>query len=396
MAIPFSRSTRSLKADSYRRSSLGLVAVMLVLAVWVAWVFLARVALYETTATARLETDNAVHPVDAPISGRVVATRLAIGKQVEAGDVLVELDSRTEQLQLKEEQTQLVALSAQLDVLRNEIAAETSSLGQTEQATPVTLAQARARHQEAEASARQSVEEAKRYAALQAQGLVSDLILLRAQAEAEKNRAAADALRLEVTRLEKDQGSKEKDRQARIESLKRQLATLEGDTTTRRAKIERLRHEIDRRLVRAPAAGRLGEVAELRVGKVVSEGEKLGAVLPAGALRAVAEFSPSSALGRIRPGQPARLRLEGFPWAEYGGVSATVSNVAGEPRGGSVRVELVINPDASTAIPLQHGLPGTVEIEVERVSPAALLLRAAGRRLTGVVARSSPQSSDEK
>lgn len=389
MAIPFSRSTRSLNADSYRRSSLGLITVMLVLFAWIAWLFLARVALYEVTDTARLEVDSAVHPVDSPVSGRVVAMHLTIGAEVHEGEVLVELDSQTERLRLNEEQAQLSTLSGQLDVMRKEIAAESESLGQTQQQTPLTLAQARARHKEAEASARLAVEEVKRLTTLYAQGLVSELLLLRGKADEEKNRAAADALQLEVARLEKDQGSKEKDRQAHIENLRRQVASLEGDAGTRRATVERLHYDIDRRLVRSPASGKLGDVAELRIGGVVREGEKLGAVLPAGAIRVVADFLPSAAMGRIQAGQRARLRLEGFPWTEYGGVSATVSNVAGEPRTGRVRVELAINPDPSSAIPLQHGLPGTVEVEVERVSPAVLLLRAAGQRLTGVVGKTN-------
>jgi membrane fusion protein (multidrug efflux system) len=33
-------------------------------------------------------------------------------------------------------------------------------------------------------------------------------------------------------------------------------------------------------------------------------------------------------------------------------------------------------------VPLQHGLPGSVEVEVERASPAALTLRTAGQLLT--------------
>jgi membrane fusion protein (multidrug efflux system) len=367
---------------------------MLILAAWAAWLLLARVALYEVTDTARLEVDSAVHPVDSPASGRVVATHLAMGADVQAGDVLVEFDSKTERLQLNEEQAQLATLAAQLSVLRNEIAAETQSLDQTQLATPVALAQARARHQEAEATARQAVEEVKRLATLHAQGLVPELLLLRGRAEEEKSRLAADALQLEVSRLEKDQRSKEKDRQAHLEALRRQVASLEGDSGTRRATVERLQHEIDRRLVRAPASGKLGEVAELRIGGIVREGDKLGAVLPAGTIRAVAEFLPSSAMGRIRPGQPARLRLDGFPWAEYGGLSAVVANAATEPRGGRVRVELAINPDPASTIPLQHGLPGTVEVEVERVSPAVLLLRAAGRRLTGVVGAKKIQSND--
>ena len=47
------------------------------------------------------------------------------------------------------------------------------------------------------------------------------------------------------------------------------------------------------------------------------------------------------------------------------------------PTGGVVAVDRTV----PTWIPLQHGLTGTIEVEVERVSPAALLLRSLGKRL---------------
>ena len=50
-------------------------------------------------------------------------------------------------------------------------------------------------------------------------------------------------------------------------------------------------------------------------------------------------------------------------------------------RSGQVRVELTIDPDPASPIPLEHGLPGTIEVEVDRVSPAALALRAVGKML---------------
>ena len=90
----------------------------------------------------------------------------------------------------------------------------------------------------------------------------------------------------------------------------------------------------------------------------------------------------------MQPGQPARLRLDGFPWAQYGSLAATVTSVATEARDGVIRVELQLPPETPTAIPLQHGLPGTVEVEVERISPATLVLRAVGTRL-GVSTRSA-------
>ena len=101
----------------------------------------------------------------------------------------------------------------------------------------------------------------------------------------------------------------------------------------------------------------------------------------------VAEFAPPEALGRVRPEQRGRLRLDGFPWAQYGTVSATVARVATETQNGKIRVELDVE-EADFPVSLQHGLTGTLEIEVERVSPAYLVLRSIGR------ASSRPASED--
>ena len=59
-----------------------------------------------------------------------------------------------------------------------------------------------------------------------------------------------------------------------------------------------------------------------------------------------------------------------------------MTRVAGEVREGQVRVELVVPADAKTTIPLQHGLPGSIEVEVETISPFELFLRNAGRLVT--------------
>jgi membrane fusion protein (multidrug efflux system) len=76
------------------------------------------------------------------------------------------------------------------------------------------------------------------------------------------------------------------------------------------------------------------------------------------------------------------LRLDGFPWAEFGSVSATVVRVAEESRDGNVRVELAIDPRSSCRVKLEHGMPGALEVAVERVTPLSLILRTAGQWLT--------------
>src|SRR5262249_11793431 len=124
--------------------------------------------------------------------------------------------------------------------------------------------------------------------------------------------------------------------------------------------------------------GRVGEMAGLRPGSVVAEGDKLGAIVPDGRVQIVAQFPPAS-LGRIAPGQAAAMRLDGFAWTQYGAVPAVVSRVATEIRGGTIRFDLGVDQSHASKIPLGHGLPGTLEVEIGRATPAALVLRHAGR-----------------
>jgi membrane fusion protein (multidrug efflux system) len=104
----------------------------------------------------------------------------------------------------------------------------------------------------------------------------------------------------------------------------------------------------------------------------------------------VAEFPPATALGRVRPGQAARLRLTGFPWTQYGSIEATVARVASEVRDNLVRVELAPR-GAAAGLLKQHGLPGTVEVVVDQVAPAVMLLRASGQMLAPGGAREAGQ-----
>lgn len=378
MSAGFSRSIHAIATDGHRGSIAGIAIAALLLGGWLAWFFLARVGRYEASVSARLEVGQAAHRVEAPLGGRVAAVHFELGAEVAEGDVLIELDVEPIRRDIEERQARLAAIAGQMGPLRAEIAARARALRDGAAAARAHVDEARARLREAEAGARFQELEAERAVRLRKEGLVSEAEAARLAAEAQSRRSASEALERAAARIDVERRTSQSEQQAELARLDREAASLEGERLVLEAAIKGLLAEIERRKIRSPIAGRVGEIAGLRVGSFVSEGDVVAAVVPPGELRAIAEFSPSS-LGRIRAGQKGRVRLDAFPWTEYGTLSATVERVATEAPAGRIRVELGVHPDPASPIPMQHGLPGSVLIEVERVSPAVLVLRAAGQ-----------------
>jgi len=399
----FTHTTRSLAND---RSVYTLVAWLLgtvLLGAWLAWFLLGEVALTETSRKARLEVRQLPHHVGALFSGRVAATTLAIGQEVAANDVLVELDAGPERLRLAEEEARLAALPPRMAALRAELVALEQARADDQRATQAAIEAGRARIQETEAAVRFAKNNEARLKEQSSAGGIAQIEALRALAETQKLAAAKDAMLADLRRLELDRVTRAHQSQAQMEKLNGTLAQLEGEMGTAHATIARLREEIDRHVVRAPVAGRVGDAVPLHAGAYVTQGQRLASIVPPGALVIVADFAPASAMGRVRPGQPGRMRLDGFPWAQFGSIEATVGRVATEIRDNLVRVEFVPSDPAigggnAVAGMMQHGLPGSIEVTIERASPALLVLRAAGLLLSGqgrqqVAATAAPAGS---
>ena len=345
---------------------------------WLVWSFRAEVTRYEVTDSARLEVKGSVTPVQAHVTGPLASWSVVLGKQVWAGEVLAEIGTESERLNLQEEHTRWQTLQPQLAVLKAQMASQDRGRVPERQALGFSTDAAKAQYVEAEAQAALAEQEAARARSLQAEGILARADAERAIANAESKRASADSLRVAVSRLLPEQQVREADREVRLTQVLSDIEKLKAQIANSESAMQRLEFEIERRRIRAPIAGRLGESALLHVGSHINEGDRLGVIVPDGDLQIVADFSPSAAFGKVKPGQVGTMRLQGFPWGQYGTVSATVSRVASEIRDGKVRVELALSSKMPSVIPMQHGLPGSLEIAVERISPATLILRSMG------------------
>ncbi len=379
MAVAFARTLRSLSAQRPRRAPWAVLLVALLLAGWGWWLLRAELTVYELSGDARLEVQRRAHSVQAPVGGQVIASHLEIGRAVEAGDVLVELDAEQENLRLAETDASLAGLRGRLVALDAAIGAEDTV------ATSLRAA-ARARLDELEVQAevaREALGVAEnivaRWEEIFGTTKLSEVDLLRARSDAQEIRGQIARLEAQARSVAEEERVKDASQRAKLAGLVRERAQLAGELQRLEAERAALLQRIAARRILAPVAGVLGEVGDFQLGSVVQLGERVAAIIPEGQLKIVASFPPDAALGRVRPGQSARLRLYGFSWTQYGSVPARVTHVAGEPREGRVQVELEPTPEEGSAIPLQHGLPGTVEIALEDISPFALVLRSVGK-----------------
>jgi membrane fusion protein (multidrug efflux system) len=381
MPVPFSATTRSLAADTPFHSALGWLAAGVLGALWLAWFLFGSVTVYETSAQARLEVLRAAHPLAARAAGSVLAVNFALGRQVAAGQVLVQLDDRAERLTLAEENTRKQALPLQIQALARQIAAQEETLAHGGRGNQAAVAAARAKWREAQSSAKVAAEHARRIDTLHGKGLIGEYEWLKIRGEAQQAQSSVEEQAEEIRRLESETLGGASRERAKLEESKKNLADLEGQLRHSEAAAARLESEIETHRIIAPIAGRIGEISpDVRTGGYLAEGQAVAKIVPLGGLKIVARFLPKDALGRVHPGQTGRLRLDAFPWIQYGSLDVAVTQAGEEIRDGYQQVELAVT-SAHPRMPLQHGLTGTVEVAVETTSPAYLVLRAAGRML---------------
>jgi multidrug resistance efflux pump len=381
MPSEFHQTSTALRADQQRgRRSLVLFAGGgVLLALVVLWVILARVPIYALSEFARLQARDEVHPVDTQVSGRVIAVNLPVGGRVKKGDVLLTLDATDVRLRLEDGRASERGLGAQIAALDSEIAAREEALASTTQLGRASLSEAQATRTELAAEATFASRERERADQMRAAGVVAESEADRADTTMQQKNAAVSARDHRLTVLSSETRRDLADRRATNENLRRDLAELNTQRDGVLVQVKRLEVELDRHTIRAPIDGLLGQIRAPQVGSVVQLAQTIAVVTPETALELVADLAPAEAIGRVRVGQKARMRVTGFPWTQYGMLEAVVSAVSSEVADGKIRVKLALVPGARSPIPLRHGLIGEVEILLEEVSPAIVLARSAGQ-----------------
>jgi membrane fusion protein (multidrug efflux system) len=379
MGANFYNTTHALKLDSYRTAITVTCIGLVLLAIWLAWFSFSKITIYETSSKVRLEVNNFSNPITTLVSGKVNSVNFSLAKEIKANDVLLVLDSNNENLRLKEAEAKLQSLPSQISALEKQIIALNHAKFETQQANLSAVQSVRSRQNEINSAIAFAKDNEHRLTELSNLGQMPLIETLKARTEVQKLNAGKDALESDVQKLLKETETHKHQQDAEIENLNREIARLKGEELITQTLMATLQQSIDNHTILSPVSGKIGEMIPLQVGSYVTAGDKLGSIIPYSDLKIVADFLPSSVIGRIKVGQTASMRLDAFPWAQYGTLKAKVSRVGSEIRDNQVKVEFVPETTANSMIVLQHGLPGSIEVTIEQLSPAVMVLRAAGQ-----------------
>ncbi|MCP3063379.1 HlyD family secretion protein [Myxococcus sp. K38C18041901] len=339
--------------------------------------------------------------VQAQRSGVVADISVREGQQVEQGAVLLRLDDAQVRTRKKLLEQQVAEARGRVSMLEALVASRADAYGmqvRVRKATAVETvarleaarAQVSAKEREAEARARDARQaeqlKAKEFvASVEVENAAMQAEVARSQVEAA--RAAARELEASLGRLELEQRGLEGD--ARVASLAdgAALAAAKVELERYEGELEETRLEVARWEVVAPRAGTVQGLTVFDRGDVVQAGSVLGLVVPSEDALVVRAAVTSEGITFLREGQAVRIKLDGYPFQDFGVLLGELSRVAGDttrrqddtlgasPYRVDVRVPEAPRSTAGVPVKLRPGMTGTAEFVVRRERLVSALMR---------------------
>lgn len=271
----------------FNKKKIGLLlclsAVMVVAVGWT-WV---RLDGETTTDNAYIRGD--VTSLAPKVAGYITAVEVEDNQTVRTGDVLFRIDDRDYRAHLAQAVGNLKAADARL----TNVDAET-------QLQHALIRQAEAQHQSAMTELDLAIKASDRRRELIRSNSVSQSQVDESDAARSRSEAgvAAAAATLEAQRQ-------------RVAVLATQRAAAVAAVAQAEAARDLAQIDLDHTTVRAPVSGVIGN-RQVRVGRLVAPGTPLIDIVPVGDLWVVANFKETQ-IENIRPGQRARITVDGYP-----------------------------------------------------------------------------------
>lgn len=385
MAINFSNTLAAIDADLNRLPTVIVIIPVLLIVLWLAWSAFVPMTVTRQAA-GQVEINQPVYSLVSPVAGRIHSVAIKTGDEVEADQLLIQLNSEEEsqQISLLQESVsrQQDALAAQQKTQESEVQSIVLDLGALQNTITNALAQSLTVQEQFE----QQQETVKMLSS--ATAAVSRIEFQREQLQLKSLQERLLVRKQDVA----DLYAKQQQLQERQKLLNARIAQENANHNAMIAHLKaqlNLQHQaFKRKELRISSSAIVAETMPLQVGQWVEAGEVLATLFPQGDLRVIAYFKPADAQGYVLVGQRAQVKVDNFPWLQYGTLTATVIQVDRAVRNDSIRVVLALDSSSTVALPLEHGMTTSVNVFTARLTPWQLLLHSLGRQSSNSATKS--------
>ncbi|MBU0724376.1 MAG: HlyD family secretion protein [Alphaproteobacteria bacterium] len=287
-----------------RKIALALVGLGLLSAgLYAAWMWHQEWRYIQSTDNAYVQADISV--ISPKVAGYVDAVAVQDNQYVRAGDLLVTLDARD--------------YAARVSQAAATVAVERSAIAGFDSQTVLQrsrIVQAAAAIDSAQAEAVRARRDHARLSALRRDDVVSRQRLEGTEADLAKANAALASAR------------------AALQAEQQQLAVLETSRKSAEARVAQAiasqamaEIDLENTAIRAPVDGVIGNRG-VQIGHYVRAGTHLLSVVPLPHVHVLANFKETQ-IGRMRPGQTARIEIDAYPDTVLTGVIASIAPASG-------------------------------------------------------------------
>jgi membrane fusion protein (multidrug efflux system) len=328
---------------------IGVVALLVLGAIFFYW----RSTFTEDTDDAQV--DGNLYQVSSRVSGHVIGVYVNDNQQVQAGQLLVEIDPTDYQVALDQAEADLASAQAQYQQATTNVpitsttvrtSVTTSATGV--QASQASLAQAQkqveaaqARVDQAKANAQKAQDDVDRYTPLVQKDVISkqqyDAAVAAAAAakasvaEAESNvLAQQNAVANAQERLAEAQATAQQSRRnaaGQIQVEQSRATAAEAAVKQAQAKVEQARLNLSYTKIVAPTAGIVNK-KNVQVGENLSTGQALMTIIPLKDLWVTANFKETQ-LAHMRPCQPVTIKVDAYGGRKFSGRVTQIGGATG-------------------------------------------------------------------
>jgi HlyD family secretion protein len=356
-----------------------------------------------SSAQGQLAPLGEVYSVQPPITGEVTRLGVKEGDTVKQGQIVAELDHRLiekeierltysldankqklSQTELLIQQTRL-GLSTLQTISRADIAARQSSIAQEN----AVIATNKQMLDQLYLDRQAQVERMERLTTLVNRGAFAedhlfqveqalrdrDRSITETQGRTEQSYSTIAQLQAELAQTKAMAEKSELDANKQLQQLQIDATQLEASIQETQALLERSQTELAQATLIAPVDGIVTTLEIANSGEVVQPGQTVAEIAPSTAPLVLLALLPSEKAGLVTTGMPVNVKLDAFPYQDYGIVTGTVLSISPDAKpheqmGAVYQVEIALNETEihheGSQVALKAGQTATAEIIVRK------------------------------